>query len=112
MLPSRHMGVGINPCTGIMARSALLGRIYPIYIPRLGKRGLQGATMVRRSSIHSQRGFGRLSGRNAAAATGVSLAISLLAASGAQAQNCTVAQNDPLLNLGAVGASPAGVSSV
>jgi outer membrane autotransporter protein len=50
--------------------------------------------------------------RKAAAAAGVALALSLLAASGAQAQNCVIGASAPVNNLGQIGASPASISSV
>jgi outer membrane autotransporter protein len=54
----------------------------------------------------------RRKGRGIAAATGVALAASLFAASGAQAQNCTAMQTGGLINLAAVGSSPAAVGSM
>src|SRR5580658_6331214 len=54
----------------------------------------------------------RRKGRGIAAATGVALAASLFAASGAQAQNCTAMQTGGLINLAAVGSSPAAIGSM
>jgi opacity protein-like surface antigen len=60
----------------------------------------------------SRAGSPRSRGGKAAAVASVALAVSLLAAAGAQAQNCAVANTSPIPNLGAVGASPAAVSAV
>ena len=54
----------------------------------------------------------RRKGRGIAAATGVVLAASLLAASGAQAQNCTLGPANGVSNLAPIGSSPASVSSM
>jgi opacity protein-like surface antigen len=53
----------------------------------------------------------RARGRNIAAATGFALTMSLFAAGGAQAQNCTIPATT-IPNLGALGSSPASVSSM
>jgi len=70
----------------------------------------------RRSSIHSQvkADHSGLRGRHATVIAGAALAFALLGASGAQAQNCAItaqSANAPS-NMGFVGASPAGLSSV
>src|ERR1700675_1022071 len=54
----------------------------------------------------------RRKGRGIAAATGVALAASLFAASGAQAQNCTLGPANGVSNLAPIGSSPASVSSM
>jgi hypothetical protein len=50
--------------------------------------------------------------RRSWAAAGIALAGSLLAASAAQAQNCTLTPNANITNLGGVGSSPAAVGSM
>ena len=54
----------------------------------------------------------RRKGRGIAVAAGVALAASLLAASGAQAQNCVLGPQNNVSNLAAIGSSPASVSSM
>jgi opacity protein-like surface antigen len=54
----------------------------------------------------------RRKGRGIAAATGVALAASLFAASGAQAQNCTVTNSGLVSNTGQVGSAPAAIASM
>ena len=60
-------------------------------------------------------GFGRnlrWRGHCKATALGIAFAVSLFAASGAQAQNCAIPVNRFISNLGGVGSSPASVSSM
>src|SRR5205085_411022 len=74
-----------------------------------------GSSRVDQSCVQSKSWAGRSfrsRGDKAAAAAGIALALSLFAASSAQAQNCAVANPSIIPNLGAVGASPAAVSSV
>jgi outer membrane autotransporter protein len=54
----------------------------------------------------------RIRARNAVGVAGTALALSLLAASGAQAQNCTVGASNNIPNLPGIGSSPATISSV
>jgi opacity protein-like surface antigen len=75
-----------------------------------------GVQMIIVSALRSVEPIGsanaaRWRGRDIGAVAGVALTMSLFAAGGAQAQNCTIPATN-IVNLGAIGSSPASVSSM
>jgi hypothetical protein len=104
--------MGISQASG--CRSGICWQICGYIRANLGV----GQPMLERARLNqTATGFGRNlrwrgRGKAAAMSMGIAFAASLFAASGAQAQNCTIPTVQFVSNLGGIGSSPASVSSM